>query len=143
MVDETQSHEKIKLFARLLKASIEPDLVKDINEFDNNLRILSDLSPIEFVLLKTLRKYEIKHPEEKGLNDFGNSDRYWNDFIAEIISMKILPDNEIVPSLVMLNRTGCFRSTPSPMSDKDKGHGRLTSIYYRLYNLVETSTEVI
>lgn len=136
--EQTQSHEKIRNYAKLLKSAIQPDIFSNLDEYQECLTILKELSPKEFVVLKTLKEYEEKYPHDQKLNDFGNADRYWINFRDEIAEKNIVNHNEILATLVRLNRTGCFRSTPPPMHDDKKlGHGKLTPIYYKLVIILD------
>lgn len=131
---KTYQEEKIKRFARLFKNSISAESYSGIDDFEELLGILDELSDRGWWILIALEKYEIEFPPEAGENDAQRASRFWEEFVHEIEGTLNIPQEEIISSLVRLTRSGCFRMFTGMYFEHNMG--RLTEKYYRLSKLV-------
>lgn len=136
----TRRREKIKMFARLLRASINTDLFSSIDEYEEYLSILDELSFRELQVLSILDRYESEYPAKEGGNLINRTDGFWEAFIQELINRLHIPENEVRFILYRLTRTGCYQpiiKTRSGIANAIGDCGILTSTYQRLRHLIE------
>jgi hypothetical protein len=136
----TLRKEKIRLFARLL-ASITKDQeqrISDVDEYEELLGILDDMSVREIRLLMSLDRFQ----QASGLNwtDLATADDekvwsgFWNRAYRAIESDASVRSDDIAALLVRVSRTGLYQ--PFPALDEWGGRGSLTPRYYRLRDLI-------
>lgn len=112
----SRQEEKIRLFARLLRqyaeseqVAIEANTKKEgsnpADEFEENLRILDDLSYREFKILCILWRYEKTHPIENGSFQSRNF-AFWHSFCGELWNLGI---KDINGTMARLTRTGLYQ----------------------------------
>ncbi len=134
--------EKIRMFARLLKKSTLPDSLSNIDEYEEYLGILDELSYREILVLNLLDKYESKFPQEKDKNDLERANRFWDEFTKELEESLQVPQDEIDAVLTRLNRTGCYETFIGTYAGYTGGKGKLTATYRRLKSLVSESEDL-
>ena len=140
-VTHTHRKEKIKLFAKLLTSTLRENLTSKIDEYEEFLKILEELSYREFVILTKLESYEDRFPKRSGENDLQRVSRFWDDFSTEVKGELQIQSNELDASLTRLNRTGCYETFTGAFLSYTGGKGKLTPIYYRLKSLLVESTD--
>src|ERR1035437_3810645 len=101
--------EKVKLFARLLKPAVASGF-KNIDEYEEYMGILEELTYRELVTLITLRKFGEANPAMPGENDLQRATRFGDEFCAELARKTGIPSDEIDTTLTRLNRTGCYET---------------------------------
>lgn len=128
----TSRIEKIHAFARLLGATTQRAQFSSIDEFEEFLSILDDLSNRELAVLILLDQYEINHPKLDNENDLQRTNRFWGDFSSEISSdLGILPE-EVDSVLSRLNRSGCYETFTGSYLSYTGGRGKITPFFRRL-----------
>ena len=131
----TRSDEKIKCFARILKKLSSGNI--DSDEFEDFTSIFNELTVREFSIL--VIKYQFEQENEKNtknLNPAQLTESYWNDF-KNAVSLKIgLPEKELDPMLVRLQRTGCYNKHKGYWEDFPNEQGDTTELFKRIYELI-------
>ena len=135
----TRRREKIKMFANLLKTSFHLGLLQDIDEYEEFLRLLDEMSFRELSVLLKLYKYENRRTEPALESDRERADSYWDDFVAELVQELGIKDNEVSYYLQRLERTGCYEKFEAPWGN-DKKSGHLTTTFYRLKEMIVYTT---
>ncbi|PKR82844.1 hypothetical protein [Heyndrickxia camelliae] len=139
----TRQRAKIRFFARLLINSFE---ISSINEFEDYLKILDELTYREIYILYTL--YEFEHEicssifgNDRSYIKLINSHKYWNNFTNKITSDLNITSVEMPGLIHRLSRTGCYLEfTGLAYSDKD-GSGYTTEVFDKLVKLIEMKRE--
>lgn len=140
-IETTQSHEKIRYFARLLKASTEPAIIASIDEYEEFLSILKELSSRELHVLTILDKYESQFPIIEGESPIARSDKFWKQFTTELNQELHIPIEEVRFILSRLTRTGCYQmfiKNRSGAVNSTGDCGRLTPVYYHLKKIINS-----
>lgn len=127
--------EKIQAFARLLNALATAGKFSGVDEYEEYLGILDDLSSRELAVLTLLDQYESKFPKNADENDLGRANRFWNDFCIEMESSLAIPAQEIDAVLTRLNRSGCYETFTGNYWDYTGGKGKITATFCRLKSL--------
>ena len=130
----TRRREKIIMFANLLNNSI--DQVNSIDEYEEYLKILDELSYRELQILLALETFENKYPLIDGENDLQRTSRFWDDFSTTVINDINVPANELNAVMTRLNRTGCYETFTGMYWDYTGGKGKLTETFFRLKELI-------
>lgn len=128
----SRRREKIALFARLLSATHvgEPNLIS-VDEYEETLRIIDELSVTEWQALLILNRYT-NTPREQGDNILIWSKRFWSDFLSAVETELNLPANEITSFLNRLARTGLYEQITGAYLDYAGGIGYLTPRFHRV-----------
>jgi len=130
----THRREKIKMFARLLNSYTIEENFASIDEYEDYLRLLQDITYREYRILATLDKYEARFPLKEDENEGQRINRLWNHFTDELITELGLPKDEINDIMARVSRTGCYELLRTyTMGSK----GKLTPSYFRLKKMVE------
>jgi len=124
----TNREQKIRYFALLLKNATLGDCIDSIDQYEEYVQILDEMSYRELSILFILEKYCSKKTEQ------GSSDA-WKRVFDETERIYNIPREEIIAILTRLERTGCYEKGYVQMS-RDFVPGRLTPIYYRLRKLI-------
>mgnify|MGYP006911566671 CR=1 FL=1 len=151
----TRRREKIRFFARLLSSSVVENLINDVNEFEDYLSILDDLSYRELTILFLLDEwqaraetvYKIKYPREpnngltdyKLLNDAQRSHVIWGEFKNDLKIKLDIPENEIDSLFFRIVRTGCYEIFAGKYMGPLDSEGQLTPLYYHLKKLIQNN----
>jgi hypothetical protein len=133
---KTNRREKICYLARLLAASAQEDCFSDIDEFEEYLSIIDELSNRELSILIALDSYECKHPNQAEENDFQRALKFWEQFVDELTNHFAIAPAEIDAVLIRLIRTGCYELFQGAYYDATGGKGRTTPTFQRLKSLV-------
>ncbi|MFA7677810.1 MAG: hypothetical protein WCY34_06585, partial [Candidatus Omnitrophota bacterium] len=76
--------EKIKLFAYLLLSSEESGNFSSIDEYEEYLEVLDEITLRELYILVILDKYVQKYPRASGDNPLQSVVRFWEEFSKEV-----------------------------------------------------------
>ncbi|MBT2792196.1 hypothetical protein, partial [Paraburkholderia strydomiana] len=106
----TQRIEKIQSLARLLRSSTEDGKIATVDEYEEFLNILADLSHRELSVLVTLDRYEAQHPLQADENDLQRANRFWEAFVQQISQDFSIELREVDSVLTRLNRSGCYET---------------------------------
>ena len=131
----TNRHEKIRMFARLLNRSFGPGGPADADQHEVLVKILDDLSFNEIRALETL--YGFKDvPRQPDDNDLKWTLRLWPAFQDRLWNQLGVPREETSDFMNRITRTGCYREFQGYM-DYTGGLGHLTPVYDRLRAYIE------
>lgn len=134
---QSRREEKIKLFASYLKSICqEKTPTQSIDEYEEYLCILDELSYREFQILGILEKYEQEHPVREKQTEVQRTDQYWKQFKSEISGLLNISQDEVISTLTRLNRTGLYREITGTYFDYHGGQGVLTEMYYKLKKMI-------
>jgi len=131
--------QKIEMFARMLKASVTTDSLLSVDEFEEYLNILDELSYREMQILLTLYKFENQYPLQEGENDLQRTHHFWDEFTKELVDVILIPIDEVNSILTRLNRTGCYETVIGTYCGYTGGKGKLTPTFYRLVKIINMS----
>ncbi len=134
----TQRTEKIQALARLLRSTTEGRLTV-VDEFEEFLSILAELSYRELSVLATLDGYESRHPLQEEENDLQRANRFWNAFVQQVVQEFSIQPNEVDSILTRLNRSGCYETFTGGYFDYTGGKGKITPLFHRLKELALNS----
>ena len=142
----TRREQKIRMFARLLAQGVFNNRDKDFydtDQYEEYLKILDSLSLREIQLLEILYKYSISVPRNQGENDLQWTNKFWENFIKEAITVLNMTteSKEVFAILGRLSRTGCFTFMNGAYISDGGDQGKLTSIYYELREVIKESTK--
>jgi len=132
----SRRREKIRMFARLLKSSLTEDEIKDIDEYEDYLKILDELSYREILALKTLDEYS-KTPKTEEQNDLQWTIQFWDEFESRLARELNIPHEQVVNFMNRIARTGCYEMFTGGYFDYTGGQGKLTPTYQILKKFIE------
>lgn len=138
----SRRREKIRYFARLLTSSINSSEISTIDEYEECLSILDELSFRELGILVVLSRYEKDYPHQAEGSDIDRSARFWDQFSSEVCSRFSIPMGELNSILTRLNRTGLYATFTGYTSIAEKSVsytgriGELTPLYTKLEKLI-------
>jgi len=131
----THRVEKIRLFARILKNAALSDSLKNVDEYEEYLQILDELSLREIGILTIMDGLS---EESSGAGHLNRYVKDWNQFFLEVQSTYHVERAECIATLMRMNRTGCY-SVGYIQTAKDFAGGYLTPIWTKLKTLVSVS----
>jgi len=132
----SRRREKIKMFARLLKSSLTKEDISNIDEYEDFLKILDELSYREILALKTLDEYS-STPRTDEQNDLMWANQFWDEFENRLAKELNIPVGQVADFMNRIARTGCYEMFTGGYWDYTGGKGKLTPTYHRLRNFVE------
>lgn len=135
----TRRREKIKMFARLLKGCLNTDIFTDINEYEDYLNILDELSYRELVALNLLDQHCKEH-ETVHYSKLQLTGKSWTKYIVGISNELKIDINQVNDFLIRISRTGCIVMNTGTFVDEDIGKGQLTATYLKLKNIIYQSS---
>lgn len=127
--------EKIKMFARLLKSSLTKDGPANVDEYEDFLKILDELSFRELSALSILDEYSSR-PREFGHNELQWTTSFWGQFEKRLFQELSLPENEVGDFMNRISRTGCYEMFTGSYANYTGGKGKLTATYRRLKEFI-------
>ena len=131
----TRRREKIKLFARLLITSYTSEILNDIDEYEEFLRLLDEMSYRELLILQKLHHFEINHSNTDHTDEWKRAEVFWGNFKSEMIRDLGIRENEVFYFLQRLERTGCYETFQGFYGNVER-LGRLTPSFYRLKSII-------
>lgn len=139
----TRRREKIRYFARLLTSSINSSEISTIDEYEEYLNILDEISFRELGILVVLSRYEKDCPHKAGEDEYDRRVRFWNQFSAEVCTRFSITSGEFSSVLTRLNRTGIYVTSAryryksaTEMSLSSGRTGKLTPSYTKLEKMI-------
>jgi hypothetical protein len=137
-VIRTHQQEKLELFARLLKstATISTYSKHAIDEYEEYLSILNDMSLREWHILDLIYSFETSCPKQANENSVQCAMRYWPQLRKELISRELTMENQVNSFLARLNRTGCYVTFTGDYMSYSGDMGKTTETYRKLRSLV-------
>jgi len=136
-IERTQNQSKIQYFARLLKAELEQPLLLSVDEYEEFLGIIEDLSYRELIVLSVLDKYETRYPVQEGENEYQRCLRFWEKMSDELVSDYQIPRNEIDSLFIRTTRSGCYKLFRGAYYAGDTvGKGTLMPMFHRLKQII-------
>jgi len=150
----THRREKIRLFARMLKASFSHGTVQNSDEYEEYLRLFDEMSYREFLVLTILERYENKYPfngsippntdyrDEQEYKDLKRAEQFWNEFLSEVCQSLNITLDETRELLNRLTKSGCYQKLVVHYTFTNiHEEGKLTESYFRIKNLVDEPSE--
>ena len=137
---KARRREKTALFARLLKSAFTENHPRNIDEFEEFVSILDDLSFEEWRVLTILDSYS-NRPRTPDQNDLIWSRTFWDNFQSRVEQELGIPKGEFTPFMNRLNRKGLYDQIVGTYWDYDGGIGMLTPRFHRLKSFVSSRTE--
>jgi hypothetical protein len=132
----SRRREKIKLFSRLFKNSFKTEMVDSIDDYEELLKIVDELSYREILELCSLHKLEVKYRNVEAKADWYRTEMFWDNYISSLVTELGIRKDEVFDNLQRLQRTGCYEVYDSFLGN-DKKFGHLTPSFYRLVELLE------
>ncbi len=131
----SRRREKIEMFARLLKNSLTENDISNIDEYEDFLKILDELSYRELLALNILDEYGTT-PRTDEQNDLQWSNQFWTQFKMRLALDLNISENQVPDFMNRVARTGCYESFSGIWTDSEIGQGRLTPTYHRLKKFI-------
>lgn len=136
----TRREEKIRLFARLLVSTVQGAEIAGVDEFEELLSILDEMSFRELHVLTILDRFEEQAVPPRETRDTVTAHeirtRFWPDFADTLVQEAGVPREDRNAMLLRLNRTGLFRTINAKTAD-DTQCGLFTERWYRLRQLIQ------
>lgn len=132
----SRRREKIRYFARLLTSSITTSEISTIDEYEEYLGILDELSFRELGILVVLSRYEKENFLQDDTDPIQRPNRFWDLLSSEVCSRFSIPDGELNGILARLNRTGLYRTIVGMYPGYTGERGELTPLYAKLEKMI-------
>jgi len=132
----SRKREKIRMFARLLKSSLKENEISNIDEYEDFVKILDELSYRELMALKILDEFSVT-PRPEDQNDLEWTNQFWDKFEKHLTAELSIPGDQVVDFMNRIARTGCYEMFMGGYFDYTGGRGKLTSTYQRLKKFIE------
>jgi hypothetical protein len=129
---DTRRHEKIKMFARLLGSGVESDGIKSVDEFEEYLALLAELSYREIQILLKIEQFQDENPEPWTSTSYKNWDAF-TDKLAKSLNLSL---DELGVLLMRMNRIGCSETFLSSKEEVVVRKCQLTAVFQRLKKLI-------
>jgi len=135
----SRRREKSKMFARLLKSSVTGEGPHGVDEYEDFLNILDELSYRELWALTILDQYQFSDKERTSdQNDAQWAITFWEEFIQCVSNELSIPPDEVIDFLKRISRTGCYELITGWGFPNN---GKVTPTYRRLKNFILESSE--
>ena len=134
----TRRREKIEMFARLLKNSLTEEDILNIDEYEDFLKVLDELSYRELLALRILDTYSSTTRSE-AQNDLQRTSQFWDKFEEDMTNELNIPKDQIANFMDKIARTGCYEMFVGGYTNYTGGKGKLTHMYRRLKKFIEDS----
>lgn len=131
----TRRKEKIRMFAKLLKKSLDGDGPNDVDEFEDFVGILNELSFREITALHIMDRYS-NVPRDDEQNDLQWINLFWDEFEGALSKELNIDREEIANFMNRIARTGCYGMLTGTYWDDTGGKGTLTPLYRRFKRFV-------
>lgn len=127
-------HEKVQLFARALVNGIYGGKASSIDEFEESLSIIDELSFREWQALSLFDRYYAASAASE--SPMGRVLSFWSSYCDEVASQLSVPRDEVTEFVHRTARTGVFKRLVGFFDDTGE-HGVTTPTFARLKLLVE------
>lgn len=128
----TRQREKIRYLARLLRSTFGRPTPPIIDEYEELLSIVEELSFRELHILSLLDQAEEQTSFSGKEDDLGRANLLWPHFEASVEAKLQISPEELAPVLMRLQRSGCYVEITGGYWDYTGGRGHLTRLYRRL-----------
>ncbi|NQU05396.1 MAG: hypothetical protein HQ568_04820 [Calditrichaeota bacterium] len=138
----TRRREKIRLFAKLFKSSIENIDFCDIDEYEEYLQILDELNYRELqalVIFDDCSDFSVTQNRDS-IEWVGET---WQNFVCRLENELGIPTPEASSFMVKVVRTGCFEMITGGYGGDIGGVGKLTPIYMKLKEFIKLSSSEV
>ena len=142
-VVKSRRKEKARYLARLLKSALAGEGVSSVDEYEELLSIIDELSYRELSILSLLARHERATPRQEGENELQRAGRFWPTLAAEAEKLFGVSGAMLQSILVRLQRSGCYEEFVGGYWDYTGGRGRLTPLYFRLEQIAGDISEVV
>lgn len=132
----SRRREKIRVFARLLKSFLVDLAPADVDEYEDFLNILDELSYREIRALIILDRFSVV-PRDNRDNDLMWTNKFWEKFESQLCQQLKMPCDEVTGFMNRIARTGCYEMYTGTYFDYTGGKGKLTPIYVRLKEFIQ------
>lgn len=131
----SRRREKIEMFARLLKASLGDTGPRDVDEYEEFLGILDDLTYRELQALAIMDSFSNRSrtPDQ---NDLQWTNTFWDEFEDRMVRELVVPKNEVSDFMNRISRTACYEMFTGSYWSYTGGKGKLTPTYKRLKRFI-------
>ena len=133
----TRHQDKIRLFSRLLVNYTRGNPIDTIDEYEEFLAILNDLSIREFYVLTLLSDYEQKQPNIVPTSV--QADTFWSRFLEDVENKVGIPQKEMPGFLARLSRTGLYTAFTSGHIGYKGNQGRTTPRLAKFIDAIQSS----
>jgi hypothetical protein len=140
VLDSTQD-EKIRMFAHLFTSFVRGRHLERIDEFEEVLSILDDLSLREFQVLLILQRHETAIPDQPKQNKLERANQFWNTFSTDVEREVGLPKAELAGTLARLNRTGLYQTIVGAYLNYGGDRGYLTPLFARFIDVLDLDAQ--
>ena len=134
---DTRRHEKIKMFARLLGSGVGSGGIESVDEFEEYLALLAELSYREIQILLQIEKFQDENPEPWTSTNYKNWDAF-TDKLAKSLNLSL---DELDVLLMRMNRIGCSETFLSSKGDVVVRKCQLTAVFQRLKKLIADTSD--
>ncbi|WP_157136952.1 hypothetical protein [Sphingomonas sp. PAMC 26617] len=132
-VVRTRRDEKIRLFARALTNGIVAEAMSTVDEFEEAISVIDDLSYREWQALTVFDR--LLHEAEPDENPMKRVLSFWPAFVDEVVTTLSVPREEVVDFIHRTARAGVFTRLTGYWDDTGE-HGITTPTFLRLRELV-------
>lgn len=132
---KTRSREKIRMFARLLKKSLDDSGPEDIDEYEYFLNILDNLSFREIQALIILDSFGDKFRDSTD-SDPSWTSTFWDEFEKKLFEQLKVPRDRASDFMNGIARTGCYEIFTGALISYSGGQGKLTPTFKRLKEFI-------
>ena len=136
----TRTNEKIRYFGKLLCGALESSTFHDINDYEEILGIVSDLSEREMKILIILDDIETKYPKTEKESELAHADRCWKEF-ADAVSPDLCDKSELEALMVSLTRSGCYLQIVGSYLGYSGNRGKITPLFRRIRKIATLEYE--
>lgn len=138
----TRRRQKIRYLARLMKSAFSADRFESVDQYEELLAIVDDLSFRELVALSILAECETATPQEAIENELQRANKLWPAFEKKVADRLGISATDLSPLLTRLQRSGCYAEITGGYYDYTGGRGRLTSLYYAIAKLAGNFADI-
>ena len=131
----SRRREKIQMFARLLKTSLSAKGPRDVDEYEELLEILDDLTFRELQALAIMDSFS-NRPRTPDQNDLQWTNTFWKEFEDRIVLDLGVPRDEVADFMNRISRTACYEMFTGGYMDYTGGKGKVTPTYRRLKRFI-------
>lgn len=138
-VVRTRRVEKIEMFARLLCRGLHQGSPEHLDEYEEMIEVLFELSHREFAVLSSLREFEIQTAGEVFDNDVLRIRSYWQAFMNHIEIHYGISTEEFDAFMERILRTGMYSRNTGTFWDDDPRIGKTTPQFAKLSQFVASN----
>lgn len=136
----SRRREKIQMFARLLKASLGEKGSRYVDEYEELLEILDDLTFRELQALAIIDSFS-NRPRTPDQNDLQWTNTFWKEFEDRIVSDLGVPRDGVADFMNRISRTACYEMFTGGYKGYTGGKGKVTLTYQRLKRIICSEPE--